>query len=122
MFRAMFLSTALMFGAVSAQALWVSPSYVSFGQVEVGQSGFMRSVWVQNNLTEDANVTVSSGCHGEFYTSNGCFGRLPAGGSCNITLQFRPYSEGYKSCSISVYDDRGGWQNVQVNGQGVRRN
>lgn len=121
MFRSL-LFAALTFGAVSAQAyLFVSPSMLNFGSVPVFQTGFTQSVWVQNGGTTDVDVSVSDFCSGDFMTSSyACSRRLPAGGSCTMSATFRPMSEGYKFCQISLRGSDGSMASVHLSGFGVR--
>jgi hypothetical protein len=99
------------------------PSHISFFNVEVGDFlGQQRSVTVYNRNDEDARITVTDYCFGDFRITNWCFGTLRPGGSCHIDVRFQPSRVGYQSCTVWLRDNLGGSESVSISGQGVDRN
>lgn len=109
--------------ASEAQAqLTASPSSVSFFNTEVGSFGRSQTIYVRNMSDEDINVSVSDTCYGGFHRSGIC-SYISRNRSCTLRIEFRPRREGYQSCSITVRQTSGGYDQVRINvsGRGVER-
>jgi len=98
-------------------------SVISFGSESIGVAAPPMAVVIQN--AGNANLTVSTaavtGLHrGDFLiASNGCSTVAP-GGSCAITVQFRPTAVGERSARLSISDNSSGSpQLVPLVGTGV---
>lgn len=100
--------------------LTASPSYVSFGTVDVGSSS-SRIVWITNQGRERAQfVRVTGLCPGDIYTSDSCFGDLNPGQSCTINVRFQPRRAGSQSCTVRA-TAMGGADTAYVNISGTGR-
>lgn len=114
-----FLIFALVFAASIAEARFtMSPSWVDLGSVELGDIlGRSQNVWIQNNDSEQINLTFSNMCYNDFEVRTYTCSSLQPNQSCWIEVVFKPRSsEGYKSCSVYVYDNTGSSQTLQVSG------
>ncbi|HRO68249.1 MAG TPA: choice-of-anchor D domain-containing protein [Pseudobdellovibrionaceae bacterium] len=124
MFRLFASFITLSLAAMSAEAaLQASPSWINFGQVQVGSLlGGTRSLQVGNLGPNAASISVSSiGCF-EFTVQNtGCWAVLPPGGSCLMQVSFRPRTVGPKSCQLRISDHTGSGISVNLSGTGVKR-
>lgn len=124
MFRAFISFTALSLASFSAGAtLQASPSWINFGQAEVGGLlGSSRSLMIRNAGPGAASVSVSSaGCFEFSVQNSGCWAVLPPGGACLMQASFRPRTPGYKSCQVRVTDQTGAGVSIQLSGTGVKR-
>lgn len=111
-----------LFASASAFAfLQVMPSWVNFGSAEVGSFGIQRTIWVQNSSQQASFVNVSNNCFSDFNVQTfQCQRQLQPNETCSISASFQPRSEGYKSCSITLYDSTG-IANISLSGQAFRR-
>lgn len=92
----------------------VAPTPTDFGAVTVGTTGTIATVTLQNNAipgffdcakTKPNNgpYTVSLSGEGFFIANDGCSGKfLPVGGTCPISIGFRPTSVGMKKAVLTV--------------------
>ena len=121
-FVAVALSGSLLSTTPAAAYISASPSFVSFPDTPVNGIGSSRSVTVRNNSNETVEgLNIYDNCFGDFQVSNyGCYGRLGPYGSCSLNVQYRPISEGYRSCSIQI-NGSGSYESVSISGRGVRR-
>ena len=90
----------------------------------LGQSAPPQTVVLTN--TGDGVLTVSGvrltgGAAGEYsIPGNGCRGQVPPGGSCFITVAFRPAGLGLRQAFLQVFDNAGGSpQQVSLRGTGT---
>jgi len=114
-----FLST---FAWTSYAYLNVSPYSINFGRVKIGDYNSSRSIWVRNYGDEPTRVHVrETFCNSDFYISNNCRFELRPNASCTLTVSYRPYSEGYDSCTIEFSNDDYQRTSLRVNGEAVRR-
>lgn len=100
----------------------VNPSFVNFGSVEINSFGPRASIFISNQSDDAANLQVSPlGCGLAFDVQNfGCF-QLPARGSCQISVAFRPTRVGPQSCTVSLYAGAAGSAQINLSGNGVDR-
>ena len=113
------LVLVLVFTASIAQARFmISPTWVDLGSVELGDIlGRSQNVWIQNTDDEAIQLTFSNMCYNDFEVRTYTCGSLQPNQSCWIEVVFKPRSsEGYKSCSVYVYDNKGFSQSLQVSG------
>ena len=91
--------------AVNAPRLLITPTALSFGQVEVSETSSARQVTLQNigtsSLMLDAPF-VQGDAGAEYALSSKCPAALPAGQSCVIDVTFAPLSQGSRPASLVV--------------------
>jgi hypothetical protein len=120
--RILLLGSLLLMSFQSWAYLSVSPSHINFGRVEVNRSSLSRTVWVRNLGQEATDVYVRRAyCDFNYSYHDDCFWTLEPGDSCRLTINYRPRSEGYHQCRISVEDDHFRSTSVSANGQGYER-
>ncbi|GAA2326045.1 discoidin domain-containing protein [Dactylosporangium salmoneum] len=83
-------------------ALSISPGSVSFGSATVGATSAAQPVTLANTGGSPATLTPVT-VTGDFQRLGGtCGATLPGGGSCTITVVFRPTVTGSRSGTLSV--------------------
>jgi hypothetical protein len=103
--------------------LSVSPTGLSFGTVEIGQSSAPQNVTL-TDVSTTSSVTISSigisgNNPGDFSQSNTCGNHVAPGASCTIAVTFTPQATGSRSASVSIVDSAGGSpQSVALSGTG----
>ena len=99
-----------------------SPGSIYFFDEEVGGIGSSRSVSISNNSNQPVRgLSVYDNCFSDFNVSNyGCYGTLPAYGSCSLNVRFQPRMEGSHSCSIQI-SGAGSYASISISGRGVAR-
>jgi hypothetical protein len=113
------LLLAILCGSTQAQAYFsVSPGYVNFGNVSVGTSSYVSSIFVINHSSEPEYLNVYGYC-ADFIVNDYCF-TLPQHGTCSITAQFVPQSEGTKYCTVNI-SSRNGFGSATLSGTATRR-
>ena len=79
---------------------------LNFGTVDVGSQSAPQNAVVTNTSGVVITIgSVSPPASPFFITGNSCGGVLPAGGTCTITVVFRPTAAGGASSSITVSGD-----------------
>lgn len=110
-------------GGNTDKILTFSPNPLTWGAIDVGQTSGSKILTVNNGQT--VPLTISSISIGADFiaTDSNCPtapATVAAGGSCTISLAFRPYSAGAKSELITFTDDApGGNQSVSLTGTGT---
>lgn len=104
--------------SISHASFNVSPSWVDLGWVDVGDIlGRSQNVWIYNTDDEPIRLTFSNMCFGDFDVRTYTCSTLQPNQNCWIEVVFHPRTgEGYKSCSVYIYDDKGSSQTLQVSG------
>src|SRR5581483_2296196 len=88
-----------------------------FGTVATGSSSPAQTVTVTN--TGSASAPVSSvTTSGDFSQTNTCGSSIPAGGSCTVSVTFRPTATGSRTGSLSITAS-GITNTVPLSGTGV---
>lgn len=120
--RQIFLIAGLLLTSTAHASLSASPGSIFFFDEEVGSIGSSRSVSVRNNSNQPiSGLSIYDNCFSDFNVSNyGCYGTLPAYGSCSLNVRFQPRMEGQHSCSIQI-SGGGSYTSVSISGRGVRR-
>ncbi len=96
--------TAPVQAAPTTKQLNTSASSVSFGTVTVGASSTAQSVTLSN--AGNTAVAISGiSTSGDFSQSNTCNGSIAAGGSCQVSVTFRPSASGNRTGNLSISDD-----------------
>lgn len=115
-------ASLFLFSTSSMAWLQVSPSYVNFGRVAINSYRPSQTLWVRNYGQEPTDVYIrESFCGFEFDINDNCYWTLEPGESCNITVYYRPYREGYDSCRLDVSDDNYSTEYVDIRGQAYER-
>ena len=102
----------------------LSPKSLSFGSVTVGTKSSPKTVTLTNKGTTALSITSVSitGTNPSDFPiqTNTCGSSLAAGGSCTISISFKPVVTGARSASLSVSDNGGGSpQTVALSGTGT---
>jgi hypothetical protein len=109
--------------SASAQAVSFSPTSLSFGGVEVGQSSSPQPLTLTNTGTATLKVTkvqMTQPNAGDFTETDNCVGQISAGLSCTINVTFVPTTTGTRSANVTVTDNAAGSpQKVPVSGTGL---
>jgi hypothetical protein len=97
----------------------LSPTSVSFGSVTVGSSSAAQKVTLSNGTS--STMTIGSiATSGNFTQTNTCGTSLAAGGSCTISVTFKPTSSGSSTGTLSVTDSASNSpQSASLSGTGV---
>lgn len=107
--------------AAVAPAISVSATSVDFGNVPVGESAPNRSFTISN--TGDAPLSVSSIAvdGNEFSASGSGCAQIAPGGSCSVSVGFRPQSSGIKTATLTISHNAGGGnRTVSLSGTGAQ--
>ena len=116
------LSVTLTGTGVGAPAVSLSPTSLTFPSTNDGSSSAAQTVTLKN--TGNAALTLTSIITGgsspsSFTQTNSC-GNLAAGGSCTVSVTFKPTAAGALSASLSFADNAtGSPQTVALTGTGV---
>jgi hypothetical protein len=105
-------------GESSGGEIQLSASSLTFGPQQVGTTSSSQNVTVTNNGA--AGVTFTSiVANGDFIQTNNCPQTLAAnGGSCTLTISFKPTQGGTRTGSV-VLTDTAGTQTVALSGTGT---
>jgi hypothetical protein len=89
-------------GATTGTAtLSTSPSSLTFASTAVGSASAAQSVTVSNTGTAAASVS-SVAVSGDYTQTNTCGSSIAAGGSCTVSVTFRPSASGTRTGSLTV--------------------
>ena len=78
-----------------------SPTSLTFGSTTVGATSAAQTVTVSNTGSAPATVSGVS-VTGDFAQTNTCGGSIAAGGSCSVSVTFKPTTTGSRTGSLSV--------------------
>jgi archaellum component FlaF (FlaF/FlaG flagellin family) len=99
------------------------PSQLRFGDVVVGQTSNPKTITLTNTGSTTLNIngiTIFNGDVNDFSQTNTCGSSVLPGGSCTISVTFKPTVKGHRSSSVKVFDDGGGTsQRVSLSGTGI---
>jgi hypothetical protein len=107
-------------GVAAGPAVQLTPTSLSFGVQPVGVASSVRAINVAN--TGDAALSITSislaGTNGtDFTQTNTCGTSVGAGGTCTISVTFKPAAAGPRSAAITLQDGIG-TQTVPLDGIG----
>jgi len=85
----------------SSGSLTVSPSSLSFGDVDAGSTSSAQAVTVTNPGTS-AQTISSVSVSGQYTQTNTCGSSLAAGASCTVNVTFAPTSGGTQSGTLTI--------------------
>jgi hypothetical protein len=106
-------------GSGITQGVGLSTSSLTFSTQIVGTASAAQTVILSNTGSAPlsiSNIVVS----GDFAETNNCGSGLPAGGTCTLSVTFRPRTKGTETGSITIFDNGGsGSQGVSLTGTGT---
>ncbi|MBR7829714.1 discoidin domain-containing protein [Actinospica sp. MGRD01-02] len=106
----------------TGSALTASPASVSFGNENVGSTSAAQTVTVSNPGSTAATVSSISAA-APFAETNTCGSSIAAGGSCTVSVTFKPTAAGSASGTLSVASSAPGSPlSVALSGTGVSTN
>jgi len=101
-------------GTGTAPAVSLAPASLSFGSLLVGSTSTAQSSTLTNSGSAPltiSSLTAAGSNAADFSVGSGCPlapATLPAGGSCTISVTFRPGGAGARSGSVQIADDAAG--------------
>lgn len=105
-----------------ATALSVGPLALGFFGQTANTSSAAQTVRITNTSSAPAAITgiAFAGTHpGQFSRNDDCPATLQAGGSCTVSVTFRPTSRGVKTARLNVNGGGGGLRSVVLSGKGT---
>ncbi len=100
----------------------LTPSALPFGSEFVYEASAAQVATVSNSSTAALSITgiiVAGANPGQFGKTTTCAASVPVGGSCTVTVRFRPTSNGVKNAILEV-NTGGNWtKTVALSGTGV---
>ena len=88
-------------GSATAGAAF-TPTMLDFGTVQVGTSSPAQFLSLSNTGTLDLEIASLTGSSAEFRTSSACPDVLPAGSTCEISVQLTPASPGTRTGTLTL--------------------
>jgi FG-GAP-like repeat/Abnormal spindle-like microcephaly-assoc'd, ASPM-SPD-2-Hydin/FG-GAP repeat len=122
------IQTATLSGTGTVPVASVPSSVPAFAATLVGTSASPAQSVTLSNATGTAPLSITSivigGTNaGDFSQTNTCGTSVVAGGSCSITVSFKPTATGLRSATLTLTDDNnavsGSTQNVSLSGTGT---
>jgi len=104
----------------AAPAVSLSPTSLTFSSQNVSTTSAAQTVTLSN--TGNASLSISSiATTGDFAQTSACGTSLAAGANCQISVTFKPTTNGQRTGSLSVNDNASGSpQSVSLTGSGVK--
>src|SRR6202023_2888191 len=97
----------------------VAPASLGFGNQAVGTSGTVKPFTLTNNRTTALSI-ASIAASGDYTQTNTCGTSLAAGGSCTVSVVFKPTTTGSRTGTVVVSDSANNSpQTVSLTGNGV---
>ena len=99
----------------------VAPNGLNFGTLSIGTTSAPQSATLTNLQSVPLNI-ASVAATGNYTESDNCVSGspIPAGGTCSISITFKPASAGTLTGQVTVSDDApGGFQVVNMTGAGA---
>ena len=107
---------------VSAPAVSLSVTSLSFGTVKTGSTSDSQSFTLTNtggSALRISSIKVTGTDASSFGFANSCDSSVAAGGSCSIHGHFTPKTTGVLSAAITIADNAGGSpQSIALSGTG----
>jgi hypothetical protein len=107
-------------GVAAGPAVQLTPTSLSFGVEPVGVASSVQAINVANTGGSSLSITSISvtGTNGtDFIQTNTCGTSVGAGGTCSISVTFKPAAAGPRSAAITLQDGVG-TQTVSLDGIG----
>ena len=103
-------------------AMYVNPTNINFGSVNLGTTSSAQVVSVTNessNSVSITSVTLTGNNSSDFAKTNNCGSTLGAGATCTISLSFTPGGSGSRTATLNINDNGGASpQTVALSGTG----
>src|SRR5271165_2546887 len=109
-------------GSLTAVAL--SPTSITFPSQVVSTTSSAKTITLSNVSTSTtitmSSVTLGGLAPGDYAESDNCVSSktISPGGSCKITLTFKPTAQGYRTAILTINDNSNGPQTVNIVGTG----
>jgi hypothetical protein len=116
------LLLALLLGPTAAFAATASLTSTSmaFPDQTVGTTSSAKTSTLENSGVDDLNSIAVSDDTSQFSTSSNCPSTLGPGGTCTITVRFKPTTRGNKTGTVTVSSDASnGAQTIALSGTGT---
>jgi hypothetical protein len=101
----------------------LTPTSLNFGNQPVGTKSLSQQITLSNKGSVAANFTsisITGTNSKDFAETNTCRKSVRAGGTCFITVTFKPLATGSRTASVSITDNGGGSpQKVSLAGTGT---
>jgi FG-GAP-like repeat/Abnormal spindle-like microcephaly-assoc'd, ASPM-SPD-2-Hydin/FG-GAP repeat len=102
----------------------LSPTSLNFGSQNVGTSSAPQVATLTNNTSGSVTITgisITGGDSGDYSETNDCGTSLAAGGSCSISVTFKPTAIGTRSGTLQATDsDPSSPQTTSLTGVGTQ--
>jgi len=89
-------------GGAGSATLTATPTSLGFGSTNVGSATAAQSVTINNTGQTAAGVSGVSVNSGDYSQSNTCGTSIAAGGSCTVSVTFRPSASGTRTGILTV--------------------
>lgn len=110
-------------GSSGSPAVSLSPSTLSFGSVLIGQTSAVQQSTLTNTGTASltiSSITLAGTDPGDYIQQNTCVNAVAAGGSCMISVSFKPTTTGSRPATVSITDNASGSPHtITLSGTGV---
>jgi ASPM-SPD-2-Hydin domain-containing protein/NHL repeat-containing protein len=107
---------------VRAGTISVRPAALAFRPVAVGEQSRPKKVTIKNEGDAPVRVSDLSIASSEFVVGGTCGSAVPAGGSCTVTVTFRPLTTGHRGAQLLItHDALNSPRAVKLRGGGTRR-
>ena len=104
--------TIALTGTADAPQIQLSAASLTFGAQSVGTTSAAQTITVSNPGTAalgfNGSIIATGANAGDFNVANNCPPSLGAGGSCGITVTFKPTAAGNRTAAISIADNAPG--------------
>jgi hypothetical protein len=115
--------TASLSGTGVRSTFSVSPTALRFGNVARNAISTARTVWISNTggvVLPITSINLAGTNPGQFTQTNNCPAQVAVGGSCTLSVFFKPTSTGAKSAILQVTPGGGAaLQSVSLRGKGI---
>lgn len=112
------VATQLVQGAIAH----ISPNSLGFGNQTVAIASAPQPLTLTNNgnIALTVSITISGTNSGDFAQTNTCGTSVSAGGSCSITVTFKPTATGTRTAAVTISDNApNSPQTITLTGTGV---
>ncbi len=110
-------------GTGTAPAVSLSTGSLTFASTKVGTAAAVQKITLKNTGNAALNLSgigIGGGGASSFSQTNSCGARVAAGGTCTISVTFKPKAEGKLTASVSIADNAtGSPQTVSLTGTGT---
>jgi hypothetical protein len=115
--------TVLLSGTGVRSTFVVSPTALAFGNVTRSTTSAAQTVAISNTGSVElpiSSITLTGTTAGQFAKTSNCPAQVLVGGSCTVSVVFKPTTTGTKSASLKVTPGGGAAaQSVALSGTGI---